>query len=212
MIRLQSILSGVLSADTHNGINGYVVRSLYFDSFAETDYYAKMSSDDNRKKIRLRTYNYDSENPQLELKRKENSNQKKDIFFITRETAKSLIECNYDVLYGRNDTEPIYNIMKLNRVRPVALVEYRRLAFIHPACNVRITFDTKIKSSESNFDIFRENVVLNPVDLSDAGVVEIKYEDFLPAWLGEIISEYVLERTAYSKYTASRNLFAQFLA
>jgi hypothetical protein len=116
------------------------------------------------------------------------------------------------VLFGRKDTAGVYNIMKQNRVRPVVLTEYHRFALVHPACNVRITFDTEIKSSESEFDIFNKNAVLTPVDLSDEGLMEIKYENFLPAWIGEIISEYVLERTAYSKYTASRNLFAQILA
>jgi SPX domain protein involved in polyphosphate accumulation len=189
-----------------------MIRSLYFDSFADTDYFAKISSEDNRKKIRLRTYDPDSSMLALELKRKENGEQRKLIIPITRTDAKCLTECKYDVLSEREDAAMICNIMKLNRVRPVVMIEYRRFAFVHPSCNVRITLDAEIKSSESNFDIFNKNIVLTPAPTFEAGVMEIKYEGFFPAWIGEIISEYVVERTANSKYTGSRSLFERYLA
>jgi SPX domain protein involved in polyphosphate accumulation len=212
MIKLKSILSGLLPVDKHNGSYGYMIRSLYFDSYSDTDYYAKISSEDNRKKIRLRTYDPESSMLKLEMKRKENGNQLKSVYPITKYEAKCLINCDYEAISARSDTKEIYNIIKLNRVRPVVLTEYRRFAYVHPACNIRITFDTEMKSSESSFDIFDKNAVMTPVDISIAGVLEVKYEEFLPAWIREILSEYTVERTAYSKYTASRSLFEKYLA
>jgi SPX domain protein involved in polyphosphate accumulation len=212
MTRIKSILSGALETDIHNGTYGYIVRSLYFDSFNDTDYYAKLASEEARKKIRLRTYDPDSPVLQLELKSKINANQKKTTYPIKRSDAGRLVECDYEVLSGRPEAAEIYNIMKLNRVRPVVMVQYRRFAFIHPSCNVRITLDSEIKSTESDFNIFNRDVVLTPVDVMEAGVMEIKYEGFFPAWIGQILSEVVTERTDNSKYTNSRNIFTRYIA
>ena len=53
--RLAQSLKNVMIEDKHNGSNGYFIRSLYFDTYAETDYYQKVNGIENRKKIRLRT-------------------------------------------------------------------------------------------------------------------------------------------------------------
>ena len=36
-------LSKLLHGDKHNGVNGYKVRSLYFDTVYDTDYFEKLN-------------------------------------------------------------------------------------------------------------------------------------------------------------------------
>ena len=49
---------------------GYMIRSMYFDSINDDDYYEKLSGEVNRKKIRLRIYDKEGELVKLEIKQK----------------------------------------------------------------------------------------------------------------------------------------------
>ena len=74
---LTNILKSVLLEDKNNGINGYPIRSLYFDSYDNSDFYEKLNGQENRKKIRLRTYSPESPVVKLEIKRKIGDSQEK---------------------------------------------------------------------------------------------------------------------------------------
>lgn len=72
-------LSKVLHPDIHNGINGYMIRSLYFDTLNNDDFYNKVDGLELRRKIRLRIYDPDDNYAYLELKQKQGNYQKKRI-------------------------------------------------------------------------------------------------------------------------------------
>ena len=55
-LSLQRKLDLVLQRDCHSGEQGYTVRSLYFDSLNNLDFYTKLAGTELRKKIRLRIY------------------------------------------------------------------------------------------------------------------------------------------------------------
>ena len=58
--------------DEHADAEGkYMIRSMYFDSADDECYRACKSGEDDRKKYRIRIYNYSSERISLECKRKE---------------------------------------------------------------------------------------------------------------------------------------------
>lgn len=211
--RLSQALKNVLIEDRHNGLNGYSIRSLYFDTDANTDFYQKLSGDENRKKIRLRTYDPSADRVKLEVKRKFGDEQVKKSAIISRETAARLIDCDYDALlaYDNSVTRMIYHLMHINRVRPVVFIEYCRKAFIHPTNNIRITLDTQIRSSETFFDLFAATPVLTPVDEFAFALAEVKYDAFLMRWLADLLADYGLSRSAYSKYIVSRGLLERYL-
>ncbi len=52
--------------------------------------------------------------------------------------------------------------MTLGQYRPVVLIDYDRRAFYHEENNIRLTLDSNIRSSETNFDIFSENIPMVP--------------------------------------------------
>ena len=68
MYNIRDKLSKVLQVDRN--IDGYTVRSLYFDSVNDIDYYDKLAGACNRKKIRLRLYDNNKDLIKLELKAK----------------------------------------------------------------------------------------------------------------------------------------------
>ena len=75
--RLDHTFEQVLHPDSHNGKMGYPIRSLYFDTMQERDFYEKEDGLEIRRKIRLRTYSLDSDFAMLEMKQKQGENQKK---------------------------------------------------------------------------------------------------------------------------------------
>lgn len=212
-VRLAQALKNVMVEDKHNGASGYLIRSLYFDSYANTDFYQKLSGDEDRKKIRLRTYDAASPKVKLEIKRKFGDDQIKKSAIISKEDAQKLIAGDYDVLLGyENKTaRMIYEVMRINHVRPVVLIEYRRKAYIHPTNNIRITLDTEIRSSETFFDMFDPEPVLGVAEEFAFALCEVKYDAFLMRWLSDLLADYGLTRSAYSKYLISRGMMERYL-
>lgn len=210
---LAANLSHILVEDKNNKEAGYKVRSLYFDTYANTDYYQKLAGSKNRKKIRLRIYNHDDKMVKLEIKRKYNDSQEKQTVVISREDAQALIDLNYDVLlkYKSDTAMTIYNIMKTNHLRPVVLIEYRRKAFIHKMNNIRITLDSDIRANESKFDFFEKDPVLMPTSFYYEAVLEVKFNNFIYKWITDVFKQYDLERQSFSKYNSSRKLFESYM-
>lgn len=54
--KLEGILASVVAPDPHNGLQGYPIRSLYFDTLHDRDYAEKLMGTDPRRKVRLRVY------------------------------------------------------------------------------------------------------------------------------------------------------------
>ena len=63
---LRSRLGAVMHADANNGAQGYVIRSLYFDTPDDQDFTDKADGLELRRKIRLRTYSPRSDFAMLE--------------------------------------------------------------------------------------------------------------------------------------------------
>lgn len=212
-ISISQRLSNVLVEDKHNGDRGYTVRSLYFDDYGDSDFYQKLAGLENRKKIRLRVYSPTDRKAKLEIKRKYGDSQEKKTVLIDKADAEELIQQNYEVLrkYDSETASSIYHIMKLNKLRPVVLIEYRRKAFTHPMNNIRITLDNDIRSSETNFGLFKEDTVLVPTDDYDTNILEIKYNNFIFKYITDLFASYDLERQSYSKYMVSRGVFERYM-
>lgn len=75
--KINDLLKQILTPDSNNGNYGYRIRSLYFDSVDNCDYYAKIHGEEVRKKIRLRIYDTSCQWVKLEIKRKMNINSKR---------------------------------------------------------------------------------------------------------------------------------------
>ena len=77
--RIRSKLKKIIKIDNNSRDDGYIVRSLYFDTIDDTDFENKENGIDLRRKIRLRNYGSDSNFAKLEIKQKQGEFQKKDL-------------------------------------------------------------------------------------------------------------------------------------
>ena len=132
----------------------YYIRSLYFDTINDDALDEKIAGVGNRKKYRIRIYDY-------------------------RE-------------------------MKTRLLRPVVIVDYVREAYIHPAEEVRITFDKQIRTGLYQTDMFNPNIPTYPDFDDPVEVLEVKYDEFLPTYMQAILSGITAQRSAVSKYTWCR--------
>jgi hypothetical protein len=100
----------------------------------------------------------------------------------------------------------VYREMRLNLLHPVVIVDYNREAYLHPAEEVRITFDKQLRSGLGSIDIFNPYVPTVPVLDHEEIILEVKYNRILPPYLAEVISAACPEavQSAISKYTMCR--------
>lgn len=80
-----------LHEDPHNGTEGYRIRSLYFDTEYDDDFFDKEFGMEVRKKLRLRLYDPDGDFAVLEMKQKQGELQRKRSLRLSREEAMRLI-------------------------------------------------------------------------------------------------------------------------
>lgn len=200
-------LSSYLVPDKYSADGAYRVKSLYFDSLQDTDFWAKMDGENIRKKLRLRIYDEDQQSAKLELKSKEESLQYKSTLSISKNSALEIMDGSFSSLleHPSDKALTIYSMMSLGAYRPSVLVEYDRYAFCYPEFNTRITFDCHVKSSETDLRLFeRHNMFQNII--RDEVVLEVKFNNYLAGFIQDILSHYQLNQVAVSKYCNSRTL------
>ena len=199
-------LEHVLETDEHNGADGYIVRSLYFDSFSNRDYQAKVSGIDDRKKIRLRIYSHRDAVAKLELKEKHNGMQRKRSIILSREEAIALINGDYTCLIARDDSlsKVMYAYMVKELYRPVCIIEYDRYAMIKDTNSIRVTFDQNLRASTDVKSFFSESINYRPLDLTDRITMEVKYDGFLFSDIKNALSLKTSIESSNSKYVRAR--------
>lgn len=204
--RLVSVLGQVFPLDEYcEDGRGYLVRSVYFDSFDNQDFFEKEAGLECRKKIRLRTYG-NSGPVKLEWKQKQGSVQRKRSLILAREDAKALVEGEYRVLFSYEEpiAKEFYTLMVSKLYRPRCMVQYIRQAFVVPVNQTRITVDSGLSSHEGSYGLFSELPPLYPAaDLGHA-TLEVKYNHFLPGYVKDILSPFGLSEVSNSKYVAAR--------
>lgn len=203
-----SQLSRLMDLD-RNCVNqdGYRVRSLYFDSIDDECLYQKQSGNLLRKKIRMRTYGEDGiDTVRFEIKRKYGQIVKKDSAIISKEEAKEICDGNYTVLLVKDNPvlNEIYTTFVTKLYKPKVIVEYKRVAFVLPFSNIRVTFDNDLRSNINHLDLFSSVTDIMPVIIEGKQILEIKYDKFFPGHIKNVLSSINTERMAISKYTLAR--------
>lgn len=210
---LQNTFEKVLHPDPHNGKEGYRVRSLYFDTMQERDFYEKEDGLEIRRKLRLRIYGPDDAFAMLEMKQKQGENQKKRSLRLKREEAISMTEGRYSCLL--NYTDPFaaecYGLMNMMCYRPKSVVEYRRKAYIAKENSTRLTFDFDIRATESDFRLFSPKLNMYPVLHPYLSVLEVKYSGFMLSYIKDIVSREGKSALSVSKYCLSRSVGLHYL-
>lgn len=206
---LSSALDNVLKRDPFGDANNnYAIRSLYFDTIFNDAYYDKINGTKDRDKYRIRIYNFSDKTIKMECKTKVGSLISKRSVTIPRELADQLIIGDPT---GLNQTRSgllhdIYKEMRTRFLRPVVIVDYIREAYLHPAEEVRITFDKQLRTGLFSTDMFDPFVPTVPAFANKEIILEVKYNAFMPTFIRDLINFHVrgAVQTAISKYTICR--------
>ncbi len=205
-LTLKQRLSAVARLDPNVPSSGaYFIRSLYFDNVYDSALREKIDGINNREKFRIRFYNNDDRFIKLEKKSKINGLCNKIAAEITRgETEKIL---NGDIEWmrdsGRGIVVELYSKMKSKQLRPRVIVDYTREPYIYEPGNVRITLDYNIRTGLMNMDLF--NARIPSIRAGDTEyLLEVKYDEFLPSVIQDIIQLNTRRSSAFSKYCISR--------
>ncbi len=206
-LAVRSRLRAVAEFDQNTNEDGlYLIRSLYFDNYNDKAYREKLYGVPKREKFRIRYYNGDSSLIKLEKKSKIYGLCNKLSTRITKEQVEKIIAGDIEFLRDSNNAlfVDLYVKMKEQSMRPRVIVDYMREPYIYRTGNVRITFDTKVKSGLYSRDFFDKK--LPCVNAAEPGsiLMEVKYDRFLPEVISMCLQIGERPRTSFSKYEACR--------
>jgi len=204
---LRGVLTPVMQLDPNGDENNeYHIRSLYFDTINDDALNEKIAGVGNRKKYRIRIYNFKDKVIKLECKSKYGDLISKQSVTIPRELADQLIAGDPEGLQRMRHPllHDVYREMKTNLLRPAVIVDYTREAYIHPAEEVRITFDKTLRTGLYSHDMFNKDIPTYPVFDDPVEILEVKFDEFLPTYIQSILSGITAQRSAISKYTHCR--------
>ena len=204
LLALRARLGAVLQRDPHALGGSYQVRSLYFDNLADKALREKLESVNHREKFRLRFYNGDLSLLVLEKKTKTNGLCGKAQTPLSVEEARALLEGRHQEL---GVSSPLLGELRRKMgsqgLRPKAIVEYTREPFLYGPGNVRVTLDYNIRTALSPAGFLDPGCVTLPA--ADAPVIlEVKWDEFLPDLVRDLVQLPGTRTSAFSKYAACR--------
>ena len=207
------VLSGVLDQVLQRDPNGdeyneYHIRSLYFDTVFNDALFDKMDGVQHRDKYRIRIYNFSDKIIKLECKTKVGNLISKRSLTIPKLLCEQLMAGDPTGLETTQSglLNDMYREMTVRLLRPVVLVDYVREAYLHPAEEVRITFDKQLRTGLWNRDLFDQWAPTVPPFDENVMILEVKYNRMLPTYIRDLLSTYCQGacQSAISKYTWCR--------
>ncbi len=198
----------VMTLDRNTGTDGkYRIRNVYFDNYRDKALREKIDGLDRREKFRIRYYNNDLSFITLEKKMKVNGLCMKINAPLTLEECRKLLDGDTDWMMSSPEPliQELYVKMKSELLVPRVIVSYTREPYVYAPGNVRVTFDSDIRTGLYNMQ-FLEPEAKNISAMEDAShmILEVKYDDFLPGIIEDIIQTDSCRQQAFSKYGASR--------
>ncbi len=200
-------LKGLMRLDSHVGTSGsYLISSLYFDDYYDSCFYENENGTDPREKFRIRLYNNSADRISLECKRKECGKTLKTSTKLTKEQVADIINgipLKYDV-----DSNPVLGkfieIQRCKGLKPKVIVEYNRVPYVYKLGNVRVTFDSRLVSSDDVEQFLEFGYRRRPVMPVGELLLEVKFDEYLPDFLYDVMQIGTLTQTAFSKYYLCR--------
>lgn len=199
---IKSRIERLMEPDQYGGDgNEYLIRSIYFDDINHSCFQDNEIGIDQRSKYRIRSYNHRKSYIRLERKDKINGYTHKESCGLDIEEYENLIsqDNNFEVSDKKLLNELNYK-RNIIGMRPSAIVEYSREAYVFEPGNVRITFDTNITVSGDLESFFEEDMLTIPVLEGNQFILEVKYDEFLHQSIASAVDLKGLQQTAFSKF------------
>ncbi len=204
---LRPRLRAVLHPDPHAGEDGtYRIQSIYFDNYQDKALREKAGGTAKREKWRIRWYNNDLSFFMLEKKMKVDSLCMKFDAALTGGECRRILRNDTDWMLSRGDLLREFCCrQRAQQLRPRVIVSYLREPYLYGPGNVRVTFDSDIRTSLYEQDFLgAERVDIPAMDGPGSLLLEVKYDHYLPAVVQDLIQIGRARQGAFSKYVASR--------
>ena len=206
LVMLQSRMEAALRPDSNEGgPEGYSIVSLYFDDLRDSCLQDTEDGVNWRNKYRIRSYNDSLDVIKLEVKTKQDNRIQKKSKTISRAEMESLMrgECIAEE-NSFEDPATLFNLaIKNGGLRPKVIVAYERKEYVYEPGNVRITFDRNVRASSRVEDFGQKNISYDFLQEYDK-VLEVKYDEFIPDFLLQLLEVGNMQQSAYSKYQLCR--------
>ncbi len=203
---LQSRMEAVLMPDVNEGgPKGYSITSLYFDDLKDSCLQDTVDGVNRRSKYRIRIYNDSLDVIKLEVKTKQDNRIWKRSKTITRAQMECLMrgDCIEDSA-SSEDPATLFNLaIRTQGLKPKVIVAYERKAYVYGPGNVRITFDRNVRASGRVEAFGQKNISYDFLREYDK-VLEVKYDEFIPNFLLQLLETGSMRQSAYSKYQLCR--------
>lgn len=207
-LALRQRLRPIMSRDTHVRADGcYTIRSIYFDNFSDKVLREKVNGVSKREKFRIRYYNDDLSYITLEKKMKYNNLCLKLDAPITENQCRLLLNGDLDWMLSHKEplVQELYTKMMCSQLRPRVLVSYTREPYIYAPGNVRVTFDSNIRTTLWHKEFLEPQVRdISATETPGQLILEVKYDDFLPEIIQDMVQTDRIRQQAFSKYCACR--------
>ncbi|MCM1335921.1 MAG: polyphosphate polymerase domain-containing protein [Bacteroides sp.] len=160
-----------------------------------------------REKFRIRYYNDDLSRITLEKKAKQNGLCRKFSAPLSEEDCRAILsgEAPPPLEAESPLVRELLVKMKTELLRPRVLVSYTREPLVYPAGNVRVTFDSDIRTSLFTRRFLDRDIPDIPAaDAPEKVILEVKYDAFLPEAIAALLQCGGIRVRAFSKYAAAR--------
>lgn len=149
-LALRSRLRAVMPQDPHVNSDGkYQIRSIYYDNYRDKALREKLDGIQKREKFRIRWYNDDLSFLTLEKKQKHNDLCLKiDAPIAAGELQRILCSPGpWMMRHKESLIQELYCKIQSQQLQPRVVVSYEREPYIYRPGNVRVTFDSQIRTS-----------------------------------------------------------------
>lgn len=205
LLALRARLGAVLERDRHAVNGSYEIRSLYFDNLRDKALREKLDGVNGREKFRVRYYNGDLSQIFLEKKSKYSGLCRKEQARLNWEEVQAIARGDAFGLEGSE--KPLVQELRFKMItqglRPRTIVDYTREPFVYPPGNVRVTLDHHIRTALGDTDFLDPDCVTVPAGDAPA-ILEVKWDQFLPSLIRDLVQVPRTHTSAFSKYAACR--------
>ena len=202
---LRKRLAAVMQRDTHARDGKYSVRSLYFDTPTDKALREKVDGVDRREKWRIRLYDGDTSYIVLEKKSKVNGLCSKQQCPVSADEVNKILsgDLSWMMTCDRPLCVELYAKMRSQQLRPKTIVEYTREPFVYKPGNTRVTIDYDIRTGHYVGEFLSPFIVSLPA-ADDTIILEVKWDEYLPDIIRDLVTIPGRRVEAFSKYAASR--------
>ena len=100
--------------------------------------------------------------------------------------------------------QELYCKRKSQQLRPRVLVSYIREPYVYGPGNVRVTFDSAIRTSLYHRQMLDGAAGISTMETPGSRILEVKYDAFLPDIVRDLLQCGTVRQQAFSKYGACR--------